>query len=326
MSEFKRRDFLKTSAGVAAGAAAGPLIWVKDAQRAVEQHAGEGREAARAALEALRPGRRGPVHGEHQEVHREDRHRGARRRRGLGGRAPEGGGRRQHRQRARTSSCRPTTTRNLYPEKLVDVTDVCELPRQQVRRLVPGVRAVPASPTARSGSACRWASPAVCMVYRESHVKAAGFDAFPKDTDGFLKLCKALKEKGTPAGFALGNATGDGNTWTPLAGLGARRQAGRRRTTRSSSTARRRSRRSSTSKELYETFVPGTLSWLDPNNNKAFLDGQICADDERHLGLLRRQDLDRTRRSKEMAADINHANMPIGPVGRPTEFTCSSTR
>ena len=28
-------------------------------------------------------------------------------------------------------------------------------------------------------------------------------------------------------------------------------------------------------KELYATFIPGTLSWLDPNNNKAFLDGQI---------------------------------------------------
>ena len=28
-------------------------------------------------------------------------------------------------------------------------------------------------------------------------------------------------------------------------------------------------------KQLYETFIPGTLSWLDPNNNKAFLDGQI---------------------------------------------------
>src|SRR5512141_1137591 len=31
MSEIKRRQFLKTSAIVAAGAAAGPLIWVKDA-------------------------------------------------------------------------------------------------------------------------------------------------------------------------------------------------------------------------------------------------------------------------------------------------------
>ncbi|MEP6997333.1 MAG: twin-arginine translocation signal domain-containing protein, partial [Betaproteobacteria bacterium] len=31
MSEFKRRKFLKTSAGVAAAAAVGPMIWVKDA-------------------------------------------------------------------------------------------------------------------------------------------------------------------------------------------------------------------------------------------------------------------------------------------------------
>ena len=31
MSEFKRRKFLKTSAGVAAAAAIGPMIWVKDA-------------------------------------------------------------------------------------------------------------------------------------------------------------------------------------------------------------------------------------------------------------------------------------------------------
>jgi multiple sugar transport system substrate-binding protein len=29
------------------------------------------------------------------------------------------------------------------------------------------------------------------LVYRESHVKAAGFDGIPKDTAGFLKLCQA---------------------------------------------------------------------------------------------------------------------------------------
>src|SRR5690606_9610235 len=47
------------------------------------------------------------------------------------------------------------------------------------------------------------------LVYRKSQVEAAGFSEFPKDTDGFLKLMKALKDKGTPGGFALGNATGD---------------------------------------------------------------------------------------------------------------------
>ena len=32
------------------------------------------------------------------------------------------------------------------------------------------------------------------LVYRQSHVKAAGFDGVPKDTAGFLKLLQAMKE------------------------------------------------------------------------------------------------------------------------------------
>ena len=41
MSEFKRRKFLKTSAAVAAGAAVGPFIWVKDANAQWSNVAGE---------------------------------------------------------------------------------------------------------------------------------------------------------------------------------------------------------------------------------------------------------------------------------------------
>ena len=32
---------------------------------------------------------------------------------------------------------------NLYPDKLLDVTDLCRVPRQEVRRLVPGRRGLP---------------------------------------------------------------------------------------------------------------------------------------------------------------------------------------
>ena len=49
---------------------------------------------------------------------------------------------------------------NLYPDKLLDVTDLCRVPRQEVRRLVSGLPGLPASRTARSGSACRSARPA----------------------------------------------------------------------------------------------------------------------------------------------------------------------
>jgi hypothetical protein len=39
---------------------------------------------------------------------------------------------------------------------------------------------------------------------------------------------------------------------------------------------------------------------------------------QRHLDLLRRQELDRPK-VKELAADIQHASFPVGPVGVPTE-------
>ena len=54
MSEFNRRNFLKTTAGVAAGAAVGAgAVWRHGRARAVHQlQAREGRQAARAALEA----------------------------------------------------------------------------------------------------------------------------------------------------------------------------------------------------------------------------------------------------------------------------------
>ena len=71
MSDIKRRDFLKATAGVAAGTAlgGGSALFAPAAEAQLQGHAGEGREAARAALEALRAGRRGRVGREHEEVH-----------------------------------------------------------------------------------------------------------------------------------------------------------------------------------------------------------------------------------------------------------------
>src|SRR5262245_22918476 len=45
-----------------------------------------------------------------------------------------------------------------------------------------------------------------CVVYRQSMLKAAGFSDIPHDLAGFLKLCQALKSRGTPVGLTLGNA------------------------------------------------------------------------------------------------------------------------
>ena len=68
-----------------------------------------------------------------------------------------------------------------------------------------------------------------------------------------------------------------------------------------------------------QTFIPGTLSWLDPNNNKAFLDGQISVTNN-GISIYYAAKNSPDPKVKEMAADINHAAFPIGPVGVPTEF------
>jgi multiple sugar transport system substrate-binding protein len=66
--------------------------------------------------------------------------------------------------------------------------------------------------------------------------------------------------------------------------------------------------------------VPGTLSWLDPNNNKAFLDSQISLTSN-GISIYFAAKNATDPKVKELEADIFHSNFPVGPVGRPTEFS-----
>ncbi len=129
---------------------------------------------------------------------------------------------------------------------------------------------------------------------------------------------KALKDKGTPGGLALGNATGDGNSWTHWVvwAFGGKLVDNNNKVVINSPET---IKALEYSKELYGTFVPGTLSWLDPNNNKAFLEGQISVT-ANGISVYYAAKNSTDQKVKDMAADINHANMPIGPVGVPTEF------
>jgi multiple sugar transport system substrate-binding protein len=156
------------------------------------------------------------------------------------------------------------------------------------------------------------------IVYRDSHVKAAGFDGIPKDTAGFLKLCQEMKAKGTPPGFALGKAVGDGNNWAhwllwshggKLVDAKGNVVVNSPETIASLEYA----------KQLYQTFVPGTLSWQDPSNNKAFIDGQISLT-ANGISVYYSAKNSEDPKVKEMAKDIQHARFPIGPVGKPTEL------
>ena len=205
---------------------------------------------------------------------------------------------------------------NLYPDKLLDVTDLAEYLGKKYGGWYPATQAY-LKPDGKKWIGVPLGAAGSMMVYRESHVKAAGFDAFPKDTDGFLRLFKALKDKGTPGGMALGNATGDGLwcNWLIWAFGGKLVDQNNKVVIDSPETLKALEY----GKELYATFIPGTLSWLDPNNNKAFLDGQIGMTTN-GISVYYAAKNSTDPKIKAMVDDIGHANLPVGPVGRPTEW------
>ena len=204
-----------------------------------------------------------------------------------------------------------------YPDKLVDVSDLANYLGAKYGGWYDAAKAYGthgkdkwvAVPMGAAGN---------CIVYRDSHMKAAGFTTFPKDMDGFLKLMQGLKAKGTPGGFALGNATGDGNAWTHwlLWSFGGKMVNEKNEVVINSPET---VKALEYAKQLYETFVPGTLSWLDPNNNKAFLDGQISLT-ANGISIYYAAKTSTDEKVKALAADIQHANFPVGPVGHSTEL------
>jgi multiple sugar transport system substrate-binding protein len=161
-------------------------------------------------------------------------------------------------------------------------------------------------------------APCGVICFRESHVKAAGFDGIPKDFPGFLKLCQALKAKKTPAGFALGNAVGDANGWCHWVvwAFGGKMVDEHDQVTINS---KETIAALEYAKELYQNFVPGTLSWLDPNNNKAFLSGEISLTSN-GISIYYVAKNSKDPAVKAIAADLQHVPYPIGPIGRSTEL------
>ena len=112
------------------------------------------------------------------------------------------------------------------------------------------------------------------LLFRKSILKQIGYDKVPEDMPGVLALCKKLKEIGKPAGFALGNAVGDGNgfaqwiLWSHGASL-LNEKGDLIINSKETIEALKYI------KELYPTFIPGTTSWNDVSNNRAYSAGEI---------------------------------------------------
>jgi multiple sugar transport system substrate-binding protein len=201
-----------------------------------------------------------------------------------------------------------------YPDKLLDMTDLGTYLDAKYGGYYDGLKGYAmrdgkfiALPLAAIGNA-------VC--YRQSHMEAAGFSEFPKDTAGFLELCKAMKAKGTPAGFAHGKAVGDGNNyvhWLLWSHGGKMVDETGKVAINSPETIAA----INYAKSLYETFIPGTEGWLDINNNRAFLAGQVSLTAN---GVSLYYAAKKEEQTKELAADLRTVNFPIGPVGQSVEL------
>ncbi len=205
---------------------------------------------------------------------------------------------------------------NLYPDKLVDVTDLCTYLGNKYGGWYPSCETY-LRPDGKKWIGVPLGASGAIMVYRQSMLKAAGFTSFPKDVAGFLKMFQALHAKGTPGGMSLGNATGDSGWthWLIWAFGGSIVDKNNKVIINSPETVKALEY----ARELYKTFIPGTLSWLDPNNNKAFLDSQLSVTNNGISIYYAAKNSDNPA-VKAIAADIQHAPFPVGPVGIPTEY------
>jgi multiple sugar transport system substrate-binding protein len=165
-------------------------------------------------------------------------------------------------------------TPHVYVDKLVELTDVAEY----VGAKYGGWKRMAERYGKRHGTnnwiGLPFGASGGPLVWRKSAVNEAGFERPPEDHDSYLRLCQTLKRNNKPAGFALGNAVGDGNgfaNWLIWSFGGY--------LVNEDGTPGINSRETIAAlnylKELYPTFVPGTTAWGDISNNRAYSSNEL---------------------------------------------------
>ncbi|MGO4714783.1 ABC transporter substrate-binding protein [Bradyrhizobium sp. 2TAF24] len=200
----------------------------------------------------------------------------------------------------------------LFPEKCVDLTDVADHLAKTCGGWAPSGEAY-----GKLGN--KWIGIPVAATgglvnYRISAVEKAGFKAIPGDLAGFRELCRALQKNGTPAGMAIGHASGDANGWLHWA-LWAHGGATVDKANKVIVSSPETAKALDYVKSLYETFIPGTSSWNDSSNNKAFLAGQLYLTTN-GISIY----VTAKTENPVMAQDINHAHLPVGLDGKRREL------
>ena len=198
---------------------------------------------------------------------------------------------------------------HIYVDKLVEVSDIAEyLGRKYGGWMFVGNKLGKKHGT-NNWIGLPFGGTAGPLVWRKSAVNAVGYQTPPSDMPGFLEMCKKLRQAGKPAGFALGNAVGDGNgfanwlMWTH--GASITDESGAVSVNKPETLAAL-----NYLKELYPTFVDGgTISWGDISNNQAYAANTLFVTSN---GVSLYFALKNDPATRAIADDTEHSIMPLG--------------
>src|SRR5258707_7826384 len=163
---------------------------------------------------------------------------------------------------------------HIYIDKLVELTDVADYLGKRYGGWLPLAQTYGKRSKSDAWIGLPFGATAGPLIYRKSVLQSVGYDKVPEDHAGILELCQKLHKAGKPAGFALGNAKGDGNgfanwvLWSHNASL--LDEEGNIVINSKETIAAL-----NWVKELYPTFIAGTPSWNDVSNNRAYSSQEI---------------------------------------------------
>jgi multiple sugar transport system substrate-binding protein len=197
---------------------------------------------------------------------------------------------------------------HIYVDKLVELTDVAEYLGKRYGGWLPLAKNYGMKNKSTAWIGLPFGATAGPLIYRKSIIQSVGFDKVPEDHAGFLDLCRKLHKAGKPAGFALGNAKGDGNgfanwaLWSHNASL--LDEEGNVVINSKETIAAL-----NWVKELFPTFIAGTPSWNDVSNNRAYSSQEISLTAN---GVSLYFSLKNDPATKAIADDSEHQLLPKG--------------
>jgi multiple sugar transport system substrate-binding protein len=197
---------------------------------------------------------------------------------------------------------------HIYQDKLIELNDVAEYLGKKYGGWAPMALRYGRKHGTNSWIGIPFGASFGPLIYRKSTLKSIGYDKVPDDMAGVLEVIKKLKAAGKPAGFALGNAVGDGNgfaNWILWSHGGSLLDEKGEVIINSKETIAALNY----IKELYPHMIPGTTSWNDVSNNRAYSAGEI------HLtanGVSLYFSLKNADATKALAEDSQHQLLPKG--------------